>query len=148
MDKHHFFCAGDGHQYDASIRAENPPDGFGLDDVNLIEILPPAFTTQPPTNLTALVGSTVVISATAGGTAPLAYQWLQNGVSLGNAAGISGATTPSLMLAGVTTNNTANYTLVVTNAYGAITSSVAAFDCRAAARHLGCCRQFWGRCDA
>jgi subtilase family serine protease len=106
--------------------AENPPDGFGLDDVSMIAILPPAFTAQPPTNLTVLAGSTITISAMASGTAPLAYQWLMNGASLANGAGVSGVTTTNLMLTSVSTNSAANYSLVVTNAYGSITSSVAA----------------------
>ncbi len=106
--------------------AENPPDGFGLDDVSLLAVFGPAFTSQPPTNLTVLAGSTVVLSATASGTAPLAYQWLKNGASLANGGDISGATTTNLTFTGVTTNDSANYTLVITNSYGSITSSVAA----------------------
>jgi hypothetical protein len=105
--------------------AENPPDGFGLDDISLVAILPPAITLQP-TNLTVLAGNSASFNVLAGGTAPLAYQWLQNSTSLTNGAGVSGATTASLTLAGVTTNSAANYSVVVTNVYGAITSSVAA----------------------
>jgi len=106
--------------------AENPPDGFGLDDVSLLAVFGPSFTSQPPTNLTILAGNTVVVSATASGTAPLAYQWLKNGASLANGGDISGVTTTNLTFTGVTTNDSANYTLVITNAYGSITSSVAA----------------------
>jgi hypothetical protein len=108
------------------FRAENPPDGFGLDDVSVMAVFAPAFTTLPPTNLAVLAGSDVALNAAASGTAPLACQWLTNGVELANGAGVSGATTTNLMLTSVTTNSTANYFLVVTNAYGAITSSVTA----------------------
>jgi hypothetical protein len=104
--------------------AQNPPDGFGLDDVSVDIILPPAIISQP-TNLTVLAGNTAIFGASVNGSVPLTYQWLKNGVSLANGSGISGATTPSLALAGVTTNSAANYTLVVTNFYGAATSSVA-----------------------
>jgi hypothetical protein len=105
--------------------AQNPPDGFGLDDVSLVAVFQPTFTAQP-TNLTVLAGSTAVFSAAATGSVPLAYQWLENDTNLGNATGISGVTTTNLTLTDVTTNSAANYAIVVTNAYGAITSSVAA----------------------
>jgi hypothetical protein len=105
--------------------SQNPSDGFGLDDVSMLAIFGPAFTSLPPTNLTILAGNTVVLSATASGTAPLAYQWLKNGTSLANGGDISGATATNLTFTGVTTNDSANYTLVITNAYGSITSSVA-----------------------
>jgi hypothetical protein len=106
--------------------AENLPDGFGLDDVSTIAVFAPAFTAQPPTNLAVLAGSDVTLNAAASGTAPLVDQWFENGVKLANGAGVSGVTTTNLMLTSVTTNSTANYSLVVTNAYGAITSSVTA----------------------
>jgi Pro-kumamolisin, activation domain/Immunoglobulin I-set domain/Carbohydrate binding domain/Viral BACON domain len=105
--------------------AQNPPDAFGLDDISVIAILPPAFTAQP-TNLTVLAGNSAMFSASASGTAPLAYQWLKNGTNVANGGDISGATTTNLTITGVTTNDSANYTLVITNAYGSITSSVAA----------------------
>jgi subtilase family serine protease len=106
--------------------AENPPDGFGLDDVSLVAISPPVFTAQPPTNLTVLAGSTVVLNASASGSAPLTYQWRTNGANLVDGGGISGSATNNLTLTSVTTNSTANYSVVVTNAYGSITSSVTA----------------------
>ena len=106
--------------------AQNPPDGFGLDDVSLITVSPPAITVQPATNLTVLAGGTAAFSASASGSAPLACQWRKNGANLANGGGISGTTTTNLTFTGVTTNSAANYTLVITNAYGAITSSVAA----------------------
>ena len=106
--------------------AENLPDGFGLDDIDVIPVFAPAFTAQPATNLIVVAGGTAVFSATASGSAPLAYQWCENDINLTDGGGVSGTTTTNLTLAGVTTNSTANYTLVITNAYGSITSSVAA----------------------
>jgi subtilase family serine protease len=106
--------------------AENPPDGFGLDDVSLVAGFPPAFTAEPATNLTVLAGSNAGFSATASGSAPLAYQWRKNDTNLANGGAVSGATTTNLTFTNVTTSNAANYTLVVTNTFGSITSSVAA----------------------
>jgi hypothetical protein len=104
--------------------AQNDQLFFGLDDVSVDSIFPPSVTTQP-TNLTVLAGGTVVFSATASGTVPLVYQWMNNGADLADAPGISGATTTNLILTNVSTNDAGNYALVVTNAYGSITSSVA-----------------------
>jgi hypothetical protein len=104
--------------------AENDQVGFGLDDVSVVAVFSPALTSQP-TNLSVLGGGTATFSATAGGTAPLVYQWMDNGTNLADSAGISGATTPNLTLTNVSTYSAGNYSLAVTNAYGSITSSVA-----------------------
>ncbi len=106
--------------------AENLPDGFGLDDIDLIPVFAPVFTAQPATNLIVMAGGTAVFSAAASGSAPLACQWCENGTNLTDGSGLSGTATTNLTLTDVTTNSTANYTLVITNAYGSITSSVAA----------------------
>ena len=87
-------------------------------------VYPPAITTQPA-SLTVFSGSNAVFSATLSGNTPLACQWWKNGVSLANGPGIAGANTSSLTLTGVTTNSSGNYSLVVTNLYGAAFSSVA-----------------------
>ena len=79
----------------------------------------------PPTSQIAARSNAVTFSVTATGTGPLAYQWRKNGTNLINAGIISGATTPTLALANVTTNNNGNYSVVITNIYGSITSSVA-----------------------
>ncbi len=79
-----------------------------------------------PANLTILSDSNAIFSATVGGSAPLVYQWQKNGTNLVNGSGISGATTDTLTLTGVTTNSSGNYVLSVTNLFGVRTSSVAA----------------------
>jgi hypothetical protein len=72
-----------------------------------------------PTNQTLMAGNTAIFSVTAGGLNPLNYQWQFNGTD------IVGATNLSLMLDNVRTNNAGSYQVIVTNAYGSITSSVA-----------------------
>jgi hypothetical protein len=84
------------------------------------------FVLTQPTNLTILTGGNAVFSAAVIGSTPLVYQWQQNGTNLAAGTGISGADTTNLMFTGITTNSTANYTLIVTNVYGSVTSSVAA----------------------
>ena len=79
---------------------------------------PPTITTQPLSHVTS--GPTTSFSVAVAGTAPFAYQWFA-GVSP-----ISGATNISYVLNNVTSNNSGNtFYVVVTNIYGAATSSVA-----------------------
>lgn len=77
-----------------------------------------------PTNVTLLAGSNAVFTATPGGSTPFGYQWKKNGANFAG-AGITGTNASVLTLSSVTTNNTGNYTVVVTNLFGSITSSVA-----------------------
>jgi hypothetical protein len=91
----------------------------------LTVIDPPAITVQPASTSVTLNGM-VNFNVTATGTAPLNYQWQTNGVSVGNNAVVSGATSSTLTLTGVTTNYALNYTVVVSNPAGSVTSSPAA----------------------
>jgi arabinogalactan endo-1,4-beta-galactosidase len=83
------------------------------------------FVLSQPTNATTLAGGNVAFNATVIGANPLTYQWQQNGTNLANGPGISGANTTNLSLTGVTSSSTTNYTLVITNVYGSVTTSVA-----------------------
>ena len=78
----------------------------------------PTITTQP-VGRTAAAGANVSFSVTANGTAPLNYQWRLNGANL------SGATNSTLALTSVTANQAGNYTVVVNNSAGSVTSSPA-----------------------
>jgi Glycosyl hydrolase family 53/Immunoglobulin I-set domain len=83
------------------------------------------FILTQPTNLTILTGNNASFSAAVIGATPIAYQWQQNGTNLADGTGISGANTTNLTLTDITNNSTANYTLVVTNIYGSVASSMA-----------------------
>lgn len=79
----------------------------------------PAIATQPA-NQTATAGANVTFSVVASGTAPLSYQWRLNGANIG------GATSATLTLNAVTTNQSGgSYSCVVTNGAGSATSSAA-----------------------
>ena len=82
--------------------------------------MPPSIIT-PPQSQTVLAGSTVVLGVTAGGSAPLAYQWFFN-----TTTALAGETNASLTLASVTANQTGAYSVVITNAVGSVTSAPAA----------------------
>jgi hypothetical protein len=78
----------------------------------------PSITTQPSSR-TVNPGSSVTFSVTATGTAPLSYQWRKNGTI------IVGATLSSYSMSNVQQADAGNYTVVVSNVAGAITSSTA-----------------------
>jgi uncharacterized repeat protein (TIGR03803 family) len=84
----------------------------------------PFFTVQP-SNQTLAPGSTAILSATVLGNEPLFYQWRVDGTNLLDAGNLSGSTTGVLTLTNVTQANNGSYTLVVTNALGSVTSTVA-----------------------
>lgn len=84
----------------------------------------PVITANPPAARSLLAGQNSALSVAATGTAPLAYQWRGGGVNLANGGIYGGVFTDTLTLTGATTNNSGNYTVVVTNTAGAITSSV------------------------
>jgi hypothetical protein len=73
---------------------------------------------QKPTSMTNNTGSSVTIAASAHGSLPLSFQWFQNG------SPVAGQTNASLFFASAATNNAGNYSLVVTNSFGSVTSSV------------------------
>ncbi len=78
----------------------------------------PSISTQPQSQ-SVLAGQTATFSVTASGTLPLNYQWRLGGTNL------SGATTNPFVLANVQTTNAGNYSVVITNIAGSVTSSVA-----------------------
>ncbi len=82
-------------------------------------IVPPTVTTQPQP-LTLLVGQTANFSVTVDGTAPFYYQWQKN------SANITSATNSTLSLANLQTGNAGNYSVIITNGGGSVTSSVVA----------------------
>ena len=84
----------------------------------------PSLTAQPQSR-TNVAGTTATFTVVAAGTAPLAYQWRKNGTPLANGGIVSGATNANLTLAGVLAADAANYTVVVTNTAGSVTSLVA-----------------------
>jgi len=85
----------------------------------------PSIFSQPQsrTNAFATTATFTVGAATFGDS--LAYQWRSNGVNISNGGNVSGATSATLTLSSVSSANALNYTVVVTNSFGSVTSSVA-----------------------
>src|SRR5438270_380056 len=80
----------------------------------------PTITTQPASQ-TVSAGQTATFTVTAAGTAPLSYQWQMNGTAIGGATAAS-YTTPATTAA----DNGDQFTVVVSNAVGSVTSNAAA----------------------
>ena len=77
----------------------------------------------PPQSITAAAGLNAQMSATAAGTAPLAYQWQLNSTNLLNGANFSGVNSNTLTILNVVPADAGSYRLIVTNPYGSATSS-------------------------
>ena len=78
----------------------------------------PYFVSQPVNDLARDVGESVSFSAAAGGTPPLDYQWWFNDTA------IPGETNAILAISGLQTTHAGSYSVVVTNGFGSVTSSV------------------------
>lgn len=80
----------------------------------------PYLATVPPATLTAYTSSNLTLTVSAGGQAPLAYQWFYDGMA------IAGATSATLNFANLQPTNSGRYFVVAANNYGAVTSTVCA----------------------
>jgi sugar lactone lactonase YvrE len=83
----------------------------------------PAIIANQPASQMVGVGSSPgfsVVIANSGYAGPFGYEWYYAGTNL-----VQSGTNSTLTLLNVSTNNTGNYTVVVTNGYGSVTSQVA-----------------------
>jgi len=81
----------------------------------------PVITQQPtPTNLFRFAGASNTWTVAANAGLPVFYSWRHNG------SVIPGANGASYHLANMQTNHSGNYTVVISNAFGVVTSSIAA----------------------
>jgi hypothetical protein len=72
--------------------------------------------------VTLYTGSAIVLTVQAVGSPTLSYQWRRNGSPLVNGGRVSGADTPSLMIAGGVMGDSGTYDVVVANACGSTMS--------------------------
>ncbi len=110
----------DGGEY--SVRITN---AFGsvTSQVATLSVVDPAINSDPYGG-SVLAGDPVTLCVVAGGTPPLSYQWLYEGVLLSDAPGISGAQSDCLWLTNVLHANAGGYSVIVSNIYGSVTSQV------------------------
>ena len=111
--------------YNATVWFTNINDGIGQSRQFTLAIgVPPVITTDittEPTNHTLMAGGLVTFSAGVTGTLPMYFQCQKNGASLAY-----GKTKGSMdvVIGPVTTNDDGNYTFIITNLYGSVTSSI------------------------
>jgi sugar lactone lactonase YvrE len=75
-----------------------------------------------PAGETVNLGGSAIFMVNASGVA-ITYQWYLNGAAVANSAIYSGATTSTLSVAGAAAANAGTYTVIVSNASGAVTSA-------------------------
>jgi sugar lactone lactonase YvrE len=92
--------------------------------VVLTVVYPPAITNQP-VSATVVNGGNASFGVTATGTGPLSYQWQFNGINLTDGGDLAGSATTNLVITGATAANGGLYDVIVANAWGSVTSSVA-----------------------
>ncbi len=80
---------------------------------------PPVITQQPPTNTLVGYGQPLVFGPTVSGTAPLSYTWFLGGTNLASQTNLD------VSVSSATFTNAGSYYMIVTNAYGSATSTVA-----------------------
>ncbi|MCX6922416.1 MAG: putative Ig domain-containing protein, partial [Verrucomicrobia bacterium] len=91
--------------------------GKVMPDANLPNI------TSQPLSQTNVVGSLASFSVKATGAIPLSNQWRFNGTNFASGGRISGTTSTNLTISNVQLADAGNYTVVVTNVAGAVTST-------------------------
>jgi hypothetical protein len=98
---------------------------YVLDDVSvtLLPQTPPMIITQA-TNAEVPIGYPAAFGVYSSGTEPITYHWLFNGVPLADNSHYSGSASNSLLITNTSYGDLGNYSVVITNLYGAITSSV------------------------
>ncbi len=78
-----------------------------------------------PASRTNSATTIATFNAVASGSGPLAFRWLKDGAPLADGGNVSGAQTTALALGDVLHADTGNYGVVVSNAFGSVTSTAA-----------------------
>lgn len=96
------------------------------DSVPVTLTVPPLIITGlTPASLTVFPGATASIYVTYSSGAPiLSYEWLKDGSILHGGGRISGTTSSNLVISALSTTDTGNYSVIVSNMFGAATSAV------------------------
>jgi alpha-tubulin suppressor-like RCC1 family protein len=116
-------CVNAGTNQDWMVNATdldgNPRISYGVVDMGAFELnmVCPVLITSQPTNETVAAGGAATFTVAASGSPPLSYQWLFG------TNPVAGGTGSSLVLNNVQPSQAGSYSLIVSNAYGPVTSS-------------------------
>jgi len=102
-----------------SVTSDPNPTNDSSGVVTSVSAASPPFVTVQPTNVLVAAGGSVQFEAVAQGAPTLSYQWFFDGTN------IAGATSPSLSFTNVQLQHEGGYSVVITNSYGSVTSTVA-----------------------
>jgi uncharacterized repeat protein (TIGR01451 family) len=91
-------------------------------NATLVANFPSAILAQPASQ-TVVAGSVVVFTAGVVGSNPISFNWQRDGTNLVDGGKFSGATTASLVVSNVQAGEMGGYSVVVSNAFGSVTSS-------------------------
>ena len=91
--------------------------------VTLSVVFPPSVVAQPQNEMVTN-GSPASFNVSVSGTPPIFFQWQKNGVNLTDGGDLSGSATNALSFGTTTTNDPGYYAVILTNAYGCVTSSI------------------------
>ncbi|HUR47359.1 MAG TPA: lamin tail domain-containing protein [Candidatus Saccharimonadales bacterium] len=92
----------------------------------LLDVKQPPLIVQQPSSKISAAGSSTYFGVAVQGSVPLTYQWYKNNISL------PGQNGPSILLTNLAAANEGTYLVVITNAYGSVTSSPASLTLNAA----------------
>jgi hypothetical protein len=100
--------------------------GSGTDfDFATVKYVVPPIITRHPVSRTNAVGTIATFTVETAGSTPLSYEWRRQETNLANGVTVSGVTTTNLLVANIQLADATGYTVVITNTYGSVTSSVA-----------------------
>ena len=92
-----------------------------------LTIAPLAITNMTPASLTVFPGGKASIYPGYSTASPiLSFQWLKNGAILNSGGRVSGTTSSNLVITALAASDSANYSVIVSNTFGAVTSAVVA----------------------
>ena len=96
------------------------PYGSSTSAVATLTVEAPPVVTVQPANELAVAGNNASLAVTVAGSGPFGYLWYLAGTNL-----LQSSASSTISLPGVSSNNAGSYTVVITNAYGSVTSAVA-----------------------
>jgi len=108
-----------------NIRARGYSGGGGISSSLYETVLKTPSIVMQPVSRTNNAGTTATFNVGVIGAAPFGYQWFKGNTALTDGGNVSGSATATLTLNNVSGADAANYSVVITNAYGSVTSSVA-----------------------
>jgi uncharacterized delta-60 repeat protein len=107
------------------IRARGYSGGGGISSSLYETVLQTPSIVAQPVSQTNNAGTTATFNVGVIGASPFGYQWFKGNTALSDGGSVSGSATATLTLKNVLGADAANYFVVITNIYGAVTSEVA-----------------------